>query len=142
VQIEPSGFRARYQNLLDVKKQRFVIKTDSGDPWGIVITTRGMTWVQVWHNLQKQTLTLGLWGEGRDYIGDASPSNAQLEDTGKFKMFRWSVPFVDITKPPHEQPDFAEILEKVKSAFDWVRQCRAARPDPKLSLIQETPQLP
>jgi hypothetical protein len=127
VQIEPSGFRARYQNLLDVKKQRFVIKTDSDDPWGIVITTRGMTWVQVWHNLQKQTLTLGLWGEGRGYVGHVVPPGAQFEDTGKFKMFRWSVPFIDVTVPPHEQSDFAEVLEKIKSAFDWVRQCRAEK---------------
>lgn len=127
MQIEPAGFRARYQNLLDVKKQRFVIKTDSDDPWGIVITTRGMTWVQVWHNLQKQTLTLGLWGEGRGYVDGGLPPGAKFEDTGKFKMFRWNVPFIDITKPPHEQPEFAEILAKVSFAFDWVRQCRAAK---------------
>lgn len=127
MQIEPAGFRPRYQNLLDVKKQRFVIKTDSDDPWGIVITTRGMTWVQVWHNLQKQTLTLGLWGEGRGYVDGGLPPGAKFEDTGKFKMFRWNVPFIDITKPPHEQPEFAEILAKVSFAFDWVRQCRAAK---------------
>lgn len=127
MQIEPAGFRARYQNLLDVKKQRFVIKTDSDDPWGIVITTRGMTWVQVWHNLQKQTLTPGLWGEGRGYVDGGLPPGAKFEDTGKFKMFRWNVPFIDITKPPHEQPEFAEILAKVSFAFDWVRQCRAAK---------------
>jgi hypothetical protein len=127
VQIEPSGFRARYQNLLDVKKSLFVIKTDSDDPWGIVITTRGMTWVQVWHNLEKQTLTLGLWGEGRNYVTDAVPPDARFEDTGKFKMFRWNVPFIDVSVPPHEQPDFAGILEKVKLAFDWVKQCRSAK---------------
>ena len=127
MQIEPAGFRARYQNLLDVKKQRFVIKTDSDDPWGIVVTTRGMTWVQVWHNLQKQTLTLGLWGEGRSYVDGAVPPGAQFEDTGKFKMFRWSVPFIDIAKPPHAQPEFAEVLATIQSAFDWVRQCRAAK---------------
>jgi hypothetical protein len=125
--MEPSGLRARYQDLLDVKKQRFVIKTDSDDPWGIVITTRGMTWVQVWHNLKKQTLTLGLWGEGRGYVSYVVPPGAQSEDTGKFKMFRWSVPFVDVAVPPHEQSDFAEVLEMVKSAFDWVRQCRTGK---------------
>ena len=127
MQIDPAGFRARYQNLLDVKKQRFVIKTDSADPWGIVITTRSMTWVQVWHNLQKQTLTLGLWGEGRNYVGQAIPPEAQFEDTGKFLMFRWNVPFIDISVPPHEQSGFPEVLEKTKAAFDWVRHSRAAR---------------
>jgi hypothetical protein len=86
-----------------------------------------MTWVQVWHNLEKQTLTLGLWGEGRNYVTDAVPPDARFEDTGKFKMFRWNVPFIDVSVPPHEQPDFAGILEKVKLAFDWVKQCRSAK---------------
>lgn len=122
--LTPAQFRARYQNMLDMKKQRFIIKLDSDDPWGIVITSRALTHVQVWHNLPKATLTLGLSGEGRRYVGDAVPPGAEPEDTGKFRMFRWRVPVIDGSVPPHLQPGMAEVIDQIRAAFDWVRQNR------------------
>lgn len=124
MQLEPPQFKSRYQNMLDMKKERFLIKLDSEDPWGLVITSRSISWVQVWHNFQKSTLTLGLWGEGRGYVGNARPEDAIFEDTGKYLMFRWNVAKIDSTIPPHLQPEMNDIIYRIKASFDWVRQNR------------------
>ena len=121
--ITMKQFRGYYQNMIDPKRKRFVIKRDSDDSW-ILITTISLSNIAVWHKPLKGEVDLALWAQSKDAVGDAIPPNCKDVSTAKTRQFRWHVSKVDPTESPINQEGVAQAIKIARQAFDWVRHNR------------------
>lgn len=119
-------YRARFQNILDHKRQRFIVKIDSDDDW-ITITTKSLSNVTVSHKVRHGYVDLALWYPSKDIVGESVPPECEDVSTDKTRMFRWKVADVDWTLPPNDQLGAKQVIERAKWAFHWVRNNRVSR---------------
>jgi hypothetical protein len=125
----PTVFRRRLHRMLEPRPQRYHI-ADGADAWGIVITRTVMPGVQLWYSASKGTLTLGLTTPTVQRLipEDVVPEDASVERSATgWTMYRWTVPVMDLTLPPEDQPGAQELLGRIKAAFGWFSSNRIAR---------------
>ncbi len=125
--VSPDQFRAQYHRMLEPRPNKYAIKKDSSDPWGIVITRVVVSGVQVWHAIEKQKLTLGITTPQMRALlpQNAVPPRATLEVSEKgWLMYRWEMPEIDVLKNPADQPNMRQVIQAVEAAFEWFRTTR------------------
>lgn len=126
--ITPQQFRRLYHRMLEAKPREFHISDKSSDTWGIVITRRVISGVQVWHSLERKTLTLALTSDTTKSLipHQAKPSGSTLEiSKSGWLMFRWDMPYIDGKKEPSKQPNMAKVVENIRYGFEWFRENRS-----------------
>ncbi|WP_372990834.1 hypothetical protein [Sulfitobacter sp.] len=126
--LTPQQFRRLYHRMLEPKPKQFHIADKNDDPWGIVITRKVVTGVQIWHSLKNQKLTLALTTEYTRFLipEGISPDGSLEERSPKgWRMYRWDIPFVNGTKELSGQPAMVDVIGHVKSGFEWFRMNRS-----------------
>ena len=119
-------FRRRLLRIFDPRGRTFAI-ADGDDAWGLVVTKKVVSGVQVWYSAKAGVLTLALTSpEMRAAIPpDAVPPDAEAETSGAdWRMFRHSAPILDLQQPPEDQQGTDRLVELIVASFEWVRRTR------------------
>ena len=120
-------FRRRLHRMLEPRPQKYHIR-DGADAWGLVITRRVISGVQLWYAAERGVLTMGLTTpEARRLIPKgAVPPGAETEISPKgWQMFRWSVPSLSMNEPPEDQPGANVLVLQIEAAFGWFNATRS-----------------
>ena len=121
-----TAFRRRLLRMFDPKGRTYAIN-DGDDEWGLVVTRKNLTGVQVWYAADTGVLTLGLTSpEMRAAVPPdvVLPGATEEKSPSGWRMFRWDVPRLDVREPPEGQAGAKEVVAGITGAFDWLRSVR------------------